>query len=223
MPSPDGTESDGRDGAFSRFFRRQPKQSRSRALVDAVIIALEDQLARAGEAGDWTLEGLVERAGVGIGSFYEYFADKESLLGALIGRLTERNFRTLIARMDAGSFDSLEETVEHMAHATAETYLARPKMMRVVMATIGRLGLMGPVAHERDRFAKELAVRARRFLPHATEASLDRSMQIVADGVMGVVAGELTRSATPDVARCERELTELALGLLRTRHPAPTL
>lgn len=49
------------------------------ALVDALIGALEAQLARSEQADGWSLESLVEQAGVGVASFYEYFSNKDSL------------------------------------------------------------------------------------------------------------------------------------------------
>jgi len=220
VPSPKSpTEPGGTREIFSRFLRRTPKQSRSRALVDALATALEEQLARTDDPDGWTLEAIVDRAGVGVGSFYEYFAGKDSLLGVLVGQITERNFHTLLAALDGREHDSLEATVRHMAEQVATTYLAHPTTTRAAVLTIARLGLMGTVVHERDRFAGELAIRARRFLPHADDAALNESMRLGCDAVMGVVVTELIRTKQPDVARCARALESVGIAVLRARHP----
>ena len=148
------------EGAFERFLRRSPKQSRSRALVSAVVEALEEQLASGKNIDEITIEQLSERAGVGVGSFYEYFAGKDSLLGALVGRVTDRNFEELSRRLDAHGEKDLDELVTHFSRDITEIYLEHPHRMRVVVHAIGRLGLLPVVNRERDRFAGVMATRA---------------------------------------------------------------
>jgi len=69
--------------------RKEPRQSRARATVDAIVIAAE-QLTRERGIEDWTTNHVAERAGASIGSLYQYFPSKESLLVALY--LTRRAF-----------------------------------------------------------------------------------------------------------------------------------
>lgn len=205
---------------FSRFFRRPPKQARSRALVDAVLGAYEEQLA-ASESHPLRLESLIERAGVGIGSFYEYFSNKESLLGVLVGQVTERNFRTLLAALDR-DFASLDEFADAFAASVTHAFLERPHTTRIVMEGIARFGLFRFIVEERDRFVVELArVVHRRYLPHAPPEELHRALVLLADAAIGHVTAELVREKHPDEARSARELSALALAYLRARHPAP--
>jgi len=202
--------------AFSRFLRRVPKQSRSRALVGAIVQALDEELTTGASIDDVTVESLSERAGVGIGSFYEYFAGKDSLLGALVGRLTERNFEHLSARLDAEA-DDLETLVRLVAREIAETYVAHPQRMKVVVHAIGRLGLIAIVGRERDRFAALMTVRGRTFVPD-DPARLERTMQLIADGAMGIVVSALDRDPPNDVEQVAREVADLGMGLLTRRH-----
>jgi AcrR family transcriptional regulator len=200
---------------FLRFFRRAPKQSRSRAVVDAVLVALEEQLAHTDDPNAWTLEALVDRAGVGIGSFYEYFSNKDALLGVLIGDLTERNFRTLLETIDRDADGSLETLVRTCARATASTYLERPKMLRVVLSGIARLGLHPHVVRERDRFAGELARRAAPHLPGVSFEEITTTVRALSDAAMGIVTAEVTRNESPDVDANATRLERLALAMLR--------
>lgn len=215
------TDRAGVGALFARFFRRAPRQARSRAAVGAMMTALEEQLGKAEHAEGWTLEALVDRAGVGIGSFYEYFSSKDSALGALVGEVTERNFRELLAVLDAALCDSLEDTARPLAEAVARTYLGSPRSTRLVVMAIARLGLDAPVVMARDRFAAELAVRLRHFYPDASEADLVETMRIHNDAVMGLVTGELVRSERPDVHLSARRILELCLALLQARFGAP--
>lgn len=79
---------DALDDIIGRYFRREPKQSRSRALVDAVVQATDDLIRRGEPIEQVTVERVSDLAGVGIGSFYEYFSSKDSVLGVLIGKIT---------------------------------------------------------------------------------------------------------------------------------------
>lgn len=62
--------------------RRVPRQSRSRALVDAILEATARVLTERGYAGANT-NLVAERAGVSVGSVYQYFPNKDSLITAL--------------------------------------------------------------------------------------------------------------------------------------------
>ena len=61
---------------------RTPVQARSRATVDAIIGGTARVLAFRGYSG-CTTNHIAEAAGVSIGSFYQYFADKDAAVGAL--------------------------------------------------------------------------------------------------------------------------------------------
>src|SRR5262249_26768949 len=75
--------------------RKLPKQDRSRATVDAILEAsvrvfLEDGFTAA------TTSRIAELAGVSIGSFYQYFSNKEALIQAL-GEREMRRMQSLLS------------------------------------------------------------------------------------------------------------------------------
>ena len=59
--------------------RKRPKQARSSRLVDAILQAAVRVLERDGAAGFTTVR-VAERAGVSVGSLYQYFPNKQSIL-----------------------------------------------------------------------------------------------------------------------------------------------
>src|SRR5215467_902602 len=78
--------------------RKLPKQARSTRLVEAILEAAVRVLERDGAAGFTTIR-VAERAGVSVGSLYQYFPNKESILFRLqveeweaTGRLLESIF-----------------------------------------------------------------------------------------------------------------------------------
>jgi AcrR family transcriptional regulator len=65
--------------------RKQPRQQRSRATWEAILDASAQVFGQLGYAAT-TTNKVAERAGVSIGSLYQYFPDKDALLMALAER-----------------------------------------------------------------------------------------------------------------------------------------
>lgn len=63
--------------------RKSPIQQRSRATVATIMQAAAQVLQRRGYTG-FTTNHVAERAGVSIGSIYQYFPDKDALLTAMV-------------------------------------------------------------------------------------------------------------------------------------------
>ncbi|GGC61452.1 TetR/AcrR family transcriptional regulator [Marinobacter halophilus] len=64
---------------------RKPKQDRARATVDAIVEAGFIALSQRGPAAT-TTRHIAEIAGVGVGSLYEYFENKEAIFSAMSQR-----------------------------------------------------------------------------------------------------------------------------------------
>jgi AcrR family transcriptional regulator len=65
--------------------RKKPQQRRSRATIDTIFEAAIQVLLANGLDGITTLQ-IAERAGVSVGSLYQYFPNKRALLAAVVKR-----------------------------------------------------------------------------------------------------------------------------------------
>jgi AcrR family transcriptional regulator len=65
--------------------RRKPRQARSRATWEAIVEAAAQILERDSAEG-FTTGSVAERAGVSIGTLYQYFPDKQAILAAAAKR-----------------------------------------------------------------------------------------------------------------------------------------
>ncbi|MBM4783945.1 MAG: TetR/AcrR family transcriptional regulator [Archangiaceae bacterium] len=179
--------------------RKQPRQSRSRALVNSILEAAGDLLGKSAEDPNAIpVQKIAERAGVGIGSVYDYFANSDGVWGGFLSWLTERNFTTLEQQV-AGSGATFTERLPALVDASLALYLDAPARTRGVIMAIARLGWMKQVVKERDRFAHVLSAKLKAEHPHVPQATLDRLSEVLCDAVIGVVLGELWRD--PDEAR----------------------
>ena len=66
--------------------RKRPQQRRSREMVRALVEATGRVIQQRG-LDDTTTARIAEEAGVSVGSLYQYFADKDALIEALMERL----------------------------------------------------------------------------------------------------------------------------------------
>jgi AcrR family transcriptional regulator len=127
--------------------RKQPRQARSRALVEAILDATERVLAHEG-CEHATTTRVAEIAGVSVGSLYQYFPSREALLAAVIERRVERDERELASRMAAlGDDASLAAVIRAGACYLVEVYRREPELYRTMV-------------DEMDRVAREARVQA---------------------------------------------------------------
>ncbi len=69
--------------ANPKVWRKRPKQSRSNSTVISILTAAEELFTTKGYHNT-TSDDIVQRAGVGIGSLYDYFPNKTSIALALL-------------------------------------------------------------------------------------------------------------------------------------------
>ncbi|MEM9192434.1 MAG: TetR/AcrR family transcriptional regulator [Myxococcota bacterium] len=203
--------------------RKEPRQSRSRALVNAIVEAADQVMQRSDEEeNELTVRAIAERAGVGIGSVYDYFKDKDALLGLVLAHVTRQNYESLEAKIDQPLKGSFDERLRELSRAATEMYLGSPTKTRTLVRVAVRFRLESTVIRVRDRFAEMLADRLLAEEPHLDREEIVRVAILLCDAAMGVALAEAWRE--PDAVRREEianDLAELALSALaplRARH-----
>lgn len=88
--------------------RKLPAQARSKATIDALLVAAARILIEMGYDKASTNK-IAERAGVGIGSLYEYFPGKEAIFAEVRRREDYRLFDLIMSRPEPGSVKALLE------------------------------------------------------------------------------------------------------------------
>jgi AcrR family transcriptional regulator len=102
--------------------RKLPRQSRSVATVNAIFEATTQVLLSEGP-GHLNTTRVARRAGVSIGTLYQYFPNKQALLFAVM----EQHLSMLADAIEKACNENLCATVETMAAAVVRAYL-RAKM-----------------------------------------------------------------------------------------------
>jgi AcrR family transcriptional regulator len=90
--------------------RKEPRQSRARATVDAILFAAAHILKIEGFAHA-TTNRIAEKAGVSVGSLYQYFPNKEAIVAALRERYQDWFDELVRAEIERGRGLPLREGV----------------------------------------------------------------------------------------------------------------
>lgn len=101
--------------------RKQPSQERARATVDALLTAAAQVLEAEGEEG-FTTNKIAERAGVSIGTLYQYFPNKESLVQGLIQAHHDRIRQAVRGALDSQAARPLQVAVRSALAALMGVY-----------------------------------------------------------------------------------------------------
>lgn len=121
--------------------RKQPRQARAQATVDALIEATAQVLVEDGYSS-LTTNHVAERAGASIGTLYQYFRNKDELIGALIDRELEHHFVVIAPWLASLPEAPLEETVRRYVRATLDRHLADTGLVQALYAQADRVGHM---------------------------------------------------------------------------------
>ncbi len=170
--------------------RRSPVQERSRETVGAVLDAAAQVFERYGYAAG-TTNRIAERAGVSIGSLYQYFPNKETILLALVERHLQEGYERLLplAAEFASEPPPLREGLERLVATMVALHADAPGLHRVLFEECPR----PPQLQERLDTAQETAVEAIAAwllsCPEAYAPDLTLAAEMVAAVVEGVAHG----------------------------------
>ena len=118
--------------------RKKPVQGRSRVTVDAIIEASARLFVRDGYPNT-TTNRIAELAGVSVGSLYEYFPNKASILLALLQRQVENTLSLMRERLEGVRGKPLEDIVRTIARTTIEAHYKELDLNRILIASMARV------------------------------------------------------------------------------------
>lgn len=171
--------------------RRAPRQDRSRETVEVVLEAAAQVFEREGLAA--TTNRIADKAGVSIGSLYQYFPNKHALLHTL----AQRHVRTAVGRLDAvfarlrADEPPFEETMRAILDEVVGLHSDRPGLHRLMHRLAPRrANELAALQEFEDHLAREIAFHLQRcdrtgdadplaaaqVLVHAVDAQLHRVM-----------------------------------------------
>jgi len=155
--------------------RKVPEQERSRATVDIIVEAAAHILVKDGYDA-FTTNRVAEKAGVSIGSLYQYFPNKEALLSELMRRhvaLIERGVEEMavLARTVP-----LAQAIRIGIEQNVRSHLIDPDLHRVLSEEVPRLGHLDWKAE----FAQRMHARVRAMLEARRDEIVVKDLDLAA-------------------------------------------
>jgi len=135
--------------------RKHPTQSRAKATVDAIIDAASQILIAFGY-DKMTTARVARRAGVSVGSLYQYFPNKEALVAALIDKHAEELVDTVRDVLRRHSRATLGECVRAAIDATITAHRVDPRLHKILHEQIPRVGQLGRAMRANEDITNEL-------------------------------------------------------------------
>jgi AcrR family transcriptional regulator len=124
--------------------RKQASQDRSRATVAALVEATARILVAEGFDKAST-NRIAERAGVSIGSLYQYFPSKEALVLAVVERHNRDIWQVVGGVLAELESLTVAEAVRRLVAVAIEAHRVSPELHRVLSEQIPRLGALEQV------------------------------------------------------------------------------
>lgn len=115
---------------------RRPKQRRAQSTVSAILEGAARVLAERGWAG-FNTNVVAERAGVSIGSLYEYFPNKQAIADAIVlEHLVKGEALLSAAATNVSNKTSLEALVTSLVDGFVNLHKDDPRLHRVLSSEV---------------------------------------------------------------------------------------
>jgi AcrR family transcriptional regulator len=193
--------------------RKSPVQARSSASVDAILEATVQVLLQVGKERLTTTK-VALRAGVSVGTLYQYFPNKSALLKAAL----RRHLDEITEAVELVCLEQQGQSLEQMATALITTFLAAK--MSDANTSVALYAVSSDV--DGATIAQEMGIRFTQAIAEMLKTAsvqLTTDPQLVASMLQGVMVGisrRLLESASPEkqFEIVRREAILLACGYL---------
>lgn len=156
--------------------RKPPVQRRSKATVEEILAAAVHIFEAYGYSAG-TTNRIAERAGVSVGTVYQYFPNKEAIAVALLERHiadTGRSLKEWVGHMVAeqhGLRDALQDYVEGML----ETHSGKPRLQHILLEETPLPPRVHKALLDAERQAAKTVAGLLRFYPEVEHGNVDRA------------------------------------------------
>ena len=194
--------------------RKPPQQDRSKITVEAILTATAQILTQEGYDTAST-NRIAERAGVSIGSLYQYFPNKEALVAALV----ERHSNEMVEMVKSKLKDLFDAPIAVMfseiVKACIAAHAVNPILHKVLEEQVPRVGKLKQIGSAEERITELLRAYLQKHQNQIQPQNLDLTVF-----VLGCTVESLTHTAVIEQPhllqdeQLEREITNLLLSYL---------
>ena len=194
--------------------RKSPRQERSKVMVEAILEAASQVFAELGYARA-TTNKIAERAGVSVGSLYQYFPNKDCLIASLHGEHQAKIHRVIekVLRRFGDHSMSLEDGLRLLLDELNQVHEDDPTLTKALSREVMRESEVGERVHDGEEEAEKLK---QLFTLLFNRPDVRDGNHTIIAAIMGQVIGHLTRWLQHDAPSDleQRALREETIQLL---------
>ena len=194
-----------------------PRQSRSKATVDALLTAAARILKRDGYERA-SVNKIAELAGVSVGSLYQYFPSKEALVAAVIKRHSQQMIEVFSEGLvDLGHLP-LNEAARGVVRRAFASYSVDPALRKVIIEQVPKVDIF----RRTQEFDETLALMLRGYFEFHHAGLRPKNLDLAVKILMTSVEAISERIVRDDASLLDSEelideVTALVLGYVAER------
>ncbi|MGE0053087.1 MAG: TetR/AcrR family transcriptional regulator [Hyphomicrobium sp.] len=198
--------------------RKAPSQTRSVATVAAIHEATIQVLLREGSES-LTTTRVAERAGVSVGTLYQYYSNKQALLRAILENHLSKVAETVETACKDVQGEGMFVVVQHAVEAYLNAKMARPDVSIALYRIASQVD--GPAVARRNQTRSIRALeQSLRAAPDFTHDSEKFAVQMLFGAIAGTTKTVLEAGASPAmVKRLRRHLVLMSQSYLAAVAP----
>ncbi|RJT34259.1 TetR/AcrR family transcriptional regulator [Mesorhizobium waimense] len=193
--------------------RKEPRQARSKATVEAIIEAGARVLSDLGWAG-FTTNKVAEAAGASIGSLYQYFPDKLSLVEAI----RRRHFDQVLAVISDAAADErpLRQFARELTRGMIAAHSIHPTLHQVLLDEApGDRGSRAAHAAFQSRYLEHYAAAVAQYRRRTKDT--ETVARVLSSAVEGVIHNAARRGML-EAPELQKQLVDLICAYLSGQH-----
>lgn len=203
--------------------RKQPRQDRSRETVEALLQACAHILVRDGYEKAST-NRVAERAGVSIGSLYQYYPSKEAIVASLIERQLEADRTLIVEHINSSKSRPFAERIELLVETLLKTFTTDPHLRKVLHEEVPRVGRLDRIYALKADIGKLLIDHIRSHPDPIKPKDLELAIFLLVNAVYAILHAVAIRATQGmSIQDLAPELTNLIMGYLVKDPPAAKL
>lgn len=190
--------------------RKLPQQERSKITVDAILTATAHILLQEGY-DKLSTNRIAERAGISIGSLYQYFPNKESLIAALRERHVSSMMMVIELKL-RDLFDApLQVVLPELVKASIAAHVIEPTLHKVLHEQVPRLS----GTESENRITELLRTYLAKQCDHVQPQNLDYIVFVIERTIEALThAAVIERSDLLEDGQLEQEISQMLLSYL---------
>ncbi len=195
---------------------RSPVQERAKETVSAILTAATHLFDRDG-IDEASTNKIAERAGVGIGSLYQYFRNKDQIVNALAQKIIDHKKDVLLRVLENSKSTTLEERVGALVGALVQAKAENSRMERLLEMQVPKIGIAMKLMEKADRATIDLCLQY--LEPHKDELKLkdpEFTLFVIIQSIKGIMI--MTNQTRPEYLKSKKlepMLTRMVLAGLR--------